>query len=147
MLDSPFHTTSLQDLFCLFLHWGPLLHTPYISSPNHHLFATHACAIAACFANVMSSIPNLSLSSLLGNLSYTLMPHIHLTILISGSWSATSYSFLTGQVSLPCSILFRTQLVYNFPLIINDTLLLVSSGTNCLNLFQPIQSLASTAAL
>jgi len=42
------------------------------------------------------------------------------------------------QVSLPCNMLLRTQLLYNLPLIINDTSLLVSSGTNCLNLFQPI---------
>ena len=36
-------------------------------------------------------------------------------------------------------MLLRTQLLYNLPLIINDTSLLVSSGTSCLNLFQPIQ--------
>ena len=38
------------------------------------------------------------------------MPHIHLTILISASWSAT-FSFLTGQVSLPCNTLLRTPLL------------------------------------
>ena len=31
---------------------------------------------------IMSSVPNLCLNSSLGNLSFTLMPHIHLTILI-----------------------------------------------------------------
>ena len=85
----------------------------------------------------MSSVPSLSLSSLLGNLSFSLMPHIHLT---------TTFSFLTGQVSLLCNMLLCTQLLCNLPLIINDTSLLVSSGTNCLNLFQPILILASTAA-
>ena len=60
------------------------------------------------------------------------MPHIHLTILVSAHWSATSFSFLTGQVSLPYNILLCTQLLYNLPLIVNDTSLLVSSGTNCL---------------
>ena len=40
----------------------------------------------------------------------------------------------TGQVSLPCNMLFLTQLLYNLPLIIRDTSLLVSRGTNCLNL-------------
>ena len=35
-------------------------------------------------------------------------------------------------------MLLRTQLLYNLPLIIKDTSLLVSSGTSCLNLFQPI---------
>ena len=43
-------------------------------------------------------------------------------------------------------MLLLTQLLYNLPLIIKDTSLLVSSGTNCLNLFQPILILASTAA-
>ena len=52
------------------------------------------------------------------------------------SLNATSFSFLTGQVSLPCNMLLRTQLLYNLPLIINDTSLFVSSGTNCLYLFQ-----------
>ena len=94
----------------------------------------------------MSSRPSLSLSSLLGSLSFSLTPHIHLTILISARWSATTFSFLTGQVSLPCNVLLRTQLLYNLPLIIKDTSLLVSSGTNCLNLFQPFLILASTAA-
>ena len=34
------------------------------------------------------------------------------------TWSATTFSFLTGQVSLPCNMLLRTQLLYNLPLII-----------------------------
>ena len=38
------------------------------------------------------------------------------------------------------------QLLYSFPLLINDISLLVSSGTNCLNLFHPTRILASTAA-
>jgi len=49
-----------------------------------------------------------------------IMPHIHLTILISACWSATSFTFLTGQVSLPCNILLCTQLLYNLPLTFND---------------------------
>jgi len=48
------------------------------------------------------------------------MIHIHLTIFISACWSATSFSFLTGQVSLPCNILLCTQLQCSFPLIFND---------------------------
>ena len=37
----------------IFLVRDPLLHTPHISSPNHHLlFATHAHTITACFAIV-----------------------------------------------------------------------------------------------
>ena len=77
-----------------------------------------------CSVNIIS-IPSLSLNCLLGTLSVTLILHIHLTILISARWSATSVSFLTGQVSLPCSILLRTQLLYS--LIISDISLVVSN--------------------
>jgi len=54
--------------------------------------------------NVMSSIHNLSLSSLQWPL-------------ISARWSATSFSFLTDHVSLPYNILFGTQLLYNLSLL------------------------------
>ena len=97
-----------------------------------------------CSINIISSIPSLSLNSLLGTLSFTLTLHIHLTILISARRSATSFSFLTGQVSLPCSILLRTQLLYSLPLLINNISLFVSNGTNWLNLFHPIRIPAST---
>jgi len=91
---------------------------------------------------IMSSNPSLSLNPLLGTLSCSLTPHIHLTILIS----AASFSFLTGQISLPCNILLCTQLLYNLHVTVNDISLLVSSGTNCLNLFHPFRILVSTAA-
>jgi len=94
--------------------------------------------LVCCIINIISSIPSLSLNSLLGTLSFTWTLHIHLTILISVHWSAISFSFLTGQVSLPCSILLHTQLLYSLPLLINNISLLVSNGTNCLNLFHPI---------
>ena len=45
------------------------------------------------------------------------------------------FSFLTGQVSLPCNILLHIQLLYSLPFI-----------TNCLNLLHPIRILASTVA-
>ena len=70
-------------------------------------------SLFCCKTNAMSSIPSLCLSSLLGSLSFSLMPHIHLTILISARWSATTFSFLTGQLSLPCNMLLCTQLLYN----------------------------------
>jgi len=55
----------------------PLLHTPYMSSPNHHLFATHAPTITACFAVIpmLCHLFLISLSSLLGNLSYLHATH------------------------------------------------------------------------
>jgi len=95
-----------------FLAWHPPLHTPFLHTlssfcstcPYHHnLFCSST--------KIMSSIPSLSLNSLLG----TLMSHIHLTISISACWSATSCSFLTGQVSLPCNILLVTKLLYSLP--------------------------------
>ena len=92
--------------------------------------------LSCCSSEIMPSIASLSLNSLLRTLSFTLMSHIHLTILISARWSATSFSFLTGYISLLCNIP---------PLIINDISILVSNGTNCLNLFHPIRILASTA--
>jgi len=126
----------------------PGTHTPYISSPNHCLlFATHAHTIATC----LSVVPRLcylilvSLSTLyLELVSCSFTPPIRLTILISARWSATLFSFLMGQVSLLCNIPLRTQLLYNLPLTINDISLLVSNGTNCLNLFHPIRILFST---
>ena len=62
-----------------------ILHT-YISSPNHYLlFATHAHTIATCFAVVpiLHHLILVSLNHFLGILSFSLMSHIHLTILIS----------------------------------------------------------------
>ena len=103
-------------------------------------------SLFCCNTSAMSSVPSLYLNSLLGSLSFNLTPHIHLTILISARWSTTTFSFLTGQVSLPCKMLLHTQLLYILPLIIKDTSLLVSNNTNCLNLFHPVLILASTAA-
>ena len=82
-----------------------------------HLFVTHAHTIAACFAviSMLCHLFQITLSSLLGKLSFSLTPHIHLTFLISTCWSVSTFSFLTGQVSLPCNILLRTQLLYNVP--------------------------------
>ena len=137
-----FSTNSLQVLFGLPPGLGPFtsysMHFLTQSSSTFCSTCPYHRSLFCCNTNAMSSIPSLSLSSLLGDLSFSLTPHIQLTILISACWSATSFSFLTGQVSLPCNILL--------PLIINDTSLLVSSGTNCLNLFQPIRILAFTAA-
>jgi len=59
----------------------------------------YCCKMFCCSTKIMSPISNLPLSSLLGNLSFTLVSHIYLTIVISARWSATSFSFRTGQVS------------------------------------------------
>jgi len=104
----------------------------YNTCPYHH-------NLFRCSTKIMSSKPSLPLNSLLGTLSCNFTPHIHLNILTSALWSATSFSFLTCQVLLPCNILLRTQLLYNLPLTVNDISLLASNGTNCLNLFHPIR--------
>jgi len=66
-----------------------------------------------CSTEIIPSNPSLSLNPLLGTLSCRLTPRVHLTILISARCCATSFSFLTGQVSLPCNILLCTQLLYS----------------------------------
>jgi len=80
-------------------------------------------------AKIMSSNPSLSLNPLLGTLSCILTPHIVLIILIYACWSATSFSFVMSQTSLPCNILLRIQLLYNLLLKVSDISLLVSNGT------------------
>ena len=83
-----------ESIFYL-LVWSPPPHIPYISSPNQCLlFAAHAHTIATYFA-VVSILYHLFLVFLstpyLELLSFTLTLHIHLTILISARWSATSF--------------------------------------------------------
>ena len=142
-------TTSLQVLFGLPLGLGPStsysIHFFTQSSSSFRSTCPYQRSLFCCNANAMSSIHSLSLNSF-GSLSFSLTPHIHLTILISARWSAITFSFLTDQAWLPCNMLLHTQLLYNLPVIIKDMSLLVSNGTSCLNLFQPIQILASTAA-
>jgi len=111
-IPDSFSTISLQVFFGLHLGLAPstlyAIHffTQSLSSfcstcPYHH-------NLFCCSTEIMSSNPSLSLNPLLGILSCSLVPHIHLTIVISAHWSATSFFFATGQVSLPCNILLRT---------------------------------------
>jgi len=78
------------------------------------------CNLFCCSTEIMSSNHSLSLNPLFGTLSCSLMPHIHLTVLIYACWSTTSFCFLTGPVSIPRNILLRKQLLYNFLLTNND---------------------------
>jgi len=135
--------TVFSHNFCPSLLWSTLWSGTLSTSYSIHFFTQslssfcstcpYDCTLFCCSTEIISS--NSSLSALYLELSFTLMPLIHLTILISARWSATSFSFLTGQVSLPCNILLCTQLLYNLPLTISDISLLVCNGTNCLNLF------------
>ena len=81
-------TTFLQVL--LVLH--PLLYTPCIFSPNQSSFSStcpYQRSLFCCNTNAVSYIPSLSLSSLLGNVSFSLMPHIHLTMNAHGQQTQT----------------------------------------------------------
>jgi len=120
--DSLFAQSLSKFSLVYLLIWHCSLHTPCISSSNHCLlFTAHAHTITTCFAAVprLCHLILVSLNPLLGTQSFNLMPHIHLTILISACWIATSFSFLKGQVSLPCIILLCSQLLYNLPLTIH----------------------------
>ena len=113
-----FCTTSNHVLFGLPLDLEPstsysitFLHSVIILLSKHMSIPSN---LFCCRTEIMSTIPSLSLNSLFETLSFNLMPHMHLTILIYAFWSAISFSFLTGQVSLLCNILLRTQLLYSF---------------------------------
>jgi len=123
MASSLFNPRALQSFstICLQVFFGlPLSLAPCTSYSIHFftqsLFSFHnTCPYHRnlfCYnTEIMSSNPSLSFNPLLGILSCSFMPHIHLTILISALWSSTSFSFLKGQVSLPCSILVCTELL------------------------------------
>ena len=96
---------ALYFILHAFLHPVIIIFSQHMPSAQRSLFC--------CKTNAMSSVPSLSLNFLLGSLSSSLIPHIHLTVLISACWSATSFSFLTGQVSVPCNILLCAQLLCN----------------------------------
>jgi len=124
------------------LAWHPSLHTPYISSPNHCLlFAEHAHTIAACFAVVPKlCYPILVFHSSLYLEVYLAADHSPLCqlkcYLIFLSYGP-GLTFMQHTTSHTTAVQSPS---------INDIYLLVSNGTNCLNLFHPIQILVSTAA-
>ena len=88
---SPWSST-LNFILHAFLHPIIIIFSQHMPIPTQPVLLQYQCYVIT---------PSLSLSSLLGSLSFSLTPHIHLTILISARWSATTFSFLTGQVSLP----------------------------------------------
>jgi len=144
-----FCTISVQVFFGLFLGLAPStsysIHFFTQSLSSFRSTCRYHCNLFCCSTEIISSNPHLWILYL-ELLSFSLTPHIHRTILISALWSATSFSFLRGQVSLPCSMLLHTQLLYNLPLTMIDTSLLVNRGSNCLNLFYPVWFLVSTSA-
>jgi len=108
----PFPTISLQVFFGLPLGLVPS------TSYSIHFFTQSPSSFRSTWlyhhnlfcgsTKIMSFNISLCLNPLLGTLSCSWTPHIHLTILISACWSAPSFSFLMGQDSLPCNILLCT---------------------------------------
>jgi len=90
-----FCTTSFHVLFGVPLHLEPSTsystHFFTQSVSSFHNTCPYHRNLFCCNINTISSISSLSLNSLLGTLSFTLTLHIHLTILISARWSATSF--------------------------------------------------------
>ena len=82
-----FCTTSFHVLFGLPLGLEPStsysIHFFTQSVSYFHSTCPYHHNLFCCSINIISSIPSLSLNSLLGTLSFTLTLHIHLTILIS----------------------------------------------------------------
>jgi len=138
---------NLSPSFPWSTSWPGILHLiPHtFLHPIIVFFVANAHTNATCFAVVMRlchlilvSLSTLTWNSILYLNATHSSNHSHLC--------ATSFYFLTGQVSLSCNILLCTQLLYNLPLTVNDISLMVSNGTNCLNLFHPMRILVSTAA-
>jgi len=87
-----FCTTSVHVIFGLPLGLEPStsysIHFFTQSMSSFRSTCPYHRNLFCCSINTISSIPSLSLNSLLGTLSFTLTLHIHLTILISARWSA-----------------------------------------------------------
>jgi len=104
----PVQSTCLQSFSTIFLQvfFGlPLGLTPSTSYSIHFFTQSlssfrNICpyhrSMFRCSTEIMSCNPSLSLNPLLGILSCSFTPHIHLTILISACWSATSFFLSYG---------------------------------------------------
>jgi len=106
-----FCTTSVQVSFGLPLGLAPStsysIHFFTRSLSSFHSTCPYHQNLFCCSTEIISSNPNLS--QLYLELSFTLMPHIHLTILISACWSAISFSLLAGQVFSALMLLVGRQ--------------------------------------
>jgi len=150
--DSLFHNLSKflwSNSWPGTLHF--ILHSPHISSPNHCLlFATHAHTIATCFAVVLRlcHLILVSLNPLLGTLSCSFTPHIQPFSSLPAA-VPPYFPFLWARSHFDANTTSHTTAVQSLSLslslAINDISLLVSNGTNCLNLFHPIRILVSAA--
>jgi len=106
-LSSCLYNLCRKSSLVYLLLWHLPLHTPYTSSSNNCLlFTTHAHTIATCFPVIrrLCHLIIVCLSTLYLELFYLNVTHpsdhSHLCLL------KCPFSFLTGQVSLPCNILY-----------------------------------------
>jgi len=125
-----------------------LLHTPYNSWPSHCLFLqSYHCSLFCCSTEIMSSIPSLSQFYTRNSVFYLNFTHpsdhshlcplnYHL-IFISYRPSLTSMQHTTSHTTAVHSVQSPSH---------NQSFILVSNITNCLNLCHPIWILAFTAA-
>ena len=107
--SSPFNPRSWQSFSTIYLQvfFGLPFGLAPSTSYSIHFFSQslssfwnicpYYCNLFRCSTEIMSSNPSLSHNPLLGILSFSFTPHIHLTILISARWSATSFSFLMAR--------------------------------------------------
>jgi len=110
MLDSLFAQPLSKSSLVYLLVWNPQLHTPYISSPNHCSLC-NTC-LFYCSTKIMSSIPSLSLDSLL-NVTHA-SDYSHLCPLKCHLILFPYRPDLTSMQHTTC-----TQLFYSLTLIIN----------------------------
>jgi len=93
------HNLSLCPLWST--SWSGALHLIFHfftqSVPSFRNTCPYHRNLFCCSTKIISSIPSLSHHLLLGSPSFTLTLHIHLTILISGHWSATSMYIAPNQ--------------------------------------------------
>jgi len=88
-----FCTISVQIFFGLPLGLAPFasysVHFVTQSLSSFHSICPYHCNLLCCSTKIMSSYPSLFLSPLLGTPSFSLVPHIRLTILIFAHLSAS----------------------------------------------------------
>jgi len=80
-----FHNLPPKFSLVYLLAWHTALHTPYFTQSLSSFRNTNPyhCNLFCCSTEIMSSNPSLSLNPLLGTLSCSFTPHIHLTTPIS----------------------------------------------------------------
>jgi len=92
-----FYTISLQVFSGLPLGLVPSIHFFTQSLSSFHSTCPYHRNHFCCSTKIISSNRSLPLNSLCATVSFTLSPHIHLIIIISAQWSATSFSFLRAR--------------------------------------------------